>query len=120
MKSPVSRREFVALSGGVIAGAALTSATSRHAFSNHLIPHFEVPLPIPRVLQPVRTDATTDYYEIVQREACVEILPGRHTTIWGYEGRSRDPLSRRDAAVPRSSVTSIDWARRRSCTYTVA
>jgi FtsP/CotA-like multicopper oxidase with cupredoxin domain len=91
MKSPVSRREFVALSGGVIAGAALTSATSRHAFSNHLIPHFEVPLPIPRVLQPVRTDATTDYYEIVQREACVEILPGRHTTIWGYEGTFPGP-----------------------------
>lgn len=47
---------------------------------------FQVPLPIPPVLKPVRTDASTDYYEMVQREATAEILPGYRTTIWGYEG----------------------------------
>jgi FtsP/CotA-like multicopper oxidase with cupredoxin domain len=91
MKSPISRREFVALSGGVVAGAAVTRATSGHDSSNHPIPRFDVPLPIPRVLEPIRTDATTDYYEIVQREECVEILPGRHTTIWGYDGTFPGP-----------------------------
>ena len=59
MKSPISRREFVALTGGIVAGAALTRATSRHDSPTHPIPHFDVPLPIPRVLQPIRMDATT-------------------------------------------------------------
>mgnify|MGYP001198374888 FL=1 len=47
---------------------------------------FQVPLPIPPVLKPVRSDASADYYEMVQREATAEILPGYRTTIWGYEG----------------------------------
>jgi spore coat protein A, manganese oxidase len=87
----MSRREFVALSGGVVAGAAVTRATSDHDSPSHPIPGFDVPLPIPRVLEPIRTDATTDYYEIVQREECVEILPGRHTKIWGYDGTFPGP-----------------------------
>jgi hypothetical protein len=64
MRSPVSRREFLALSGGIIAGAAVTRATSRHHCATHPIPRFDVPLPIPRVLQPIRMDATTDYFEM--------------------------------------------------------
>lgn len=47
---------------------------------------FTVPLPVPPVAVPVRADATTDYYEITQREADVEILPGLRTRIWGYDG----------------------------------
>jgi spore coat protein A, manganese oxidase len=91
MKSPISRREFVALSGGVVVGAALTRATSDHESPSHPIPRFEVSLPIPGVLEPIRTDATTDYYEIVQREERVEILAGRHTVIWGYNGTFPGP-----------------------------
>ena len=91
MKSPISRREFVTLSGSVVAGAALTRATSGPDSPSHPIPRFEVSLPIPRGLEPIRTDATTDYYEIVQREECVEIVPGRHTTIWGYDGTFPGP-----------------------------
>jgi spore coat protein A len=91
MKSPISRREFVALTGGVVAGAGLTRATARSDSLRHPITRFEVPLPMPHVLEPIRTDATTDYYEIVQREARVEILPGRHTVIWGYNGTFPGP-----------------------------
>ena len=47
---------------------------------------FGVPLPIPPVLKPVRSDATTDYYEITQRRGKAEILPGFTTEIWGYNG----------------------------------
>jgi spore coat protein A, manganese oxidase len=43
------------------------------------------------VLEPLRSDATTDYYEIVQREERVEIVPGWHTTIWGYDGTFPGP-----------------------------
>jgi FtsP/CotA-like multicopper oxidase with cupredoxin domain len=46
---------------------------------------------MPDVLSPVRRDATTDYYEIVQRETSVEILPGMRTRIWGYNGRFPGP-----------------------------
>ena len=53
-------------------------AMSHRPSSTEPIPHFDVPLPIPPVLDPIRTDAaTTDYYEIVQREERVEILPGQ-------------------------------------------
>jgi spore coat protein A, manganese oxidase len=55
---------------------------------------FERPLPLPQALAPVRTDATTDYYEMIMREADVEILPGKTTTIWGYEGRYPGPTIR--------------------------
>ncbi|NUO59927.1 MAG: multicopper oxidase domain-containing protein [Hamadaea sp.] len=47
---------------------------------------FQVPLPIPPVLKPVRADGTTDYYEITQKVVQAEILPGVSTTVWGYNG----------------------------------
>lgn len=40
----------------------------------------------PTVLKPVRSDSTTDYYQIAMQKAQVEILPGRKTEIWGYNG----------------------------------
>ena len=120
MNSPISRREFVSLSAGVVAGAALARATSGHDSPTHPIPHFDVALPMPRVLQPIRRDATTDYYEIVQREKRVEIVPGRYTTIWDTTGRFPDRRSKPGAVGPSSFVTSIDWARRPSCTCTAA
>ncbi|MDT3444774.1 multicopper oxidase family protein [Pseudofrankia sp. BMG5.37] len=48
-------------------------------------PH-TVPLPVPPVARPVRTDPTTDFYEIVQREADLELLPGLRTRVFGYDG----------------------------------
>lgn len=54
-------------------------------------PPFQIPLPIMPVLSPVRRDATTDYYEITQKPAQVEILPGLKTTIWGYNGQFPGP-----------------------------
>ena len=47
---------------------------------------FRVPLPIPPVLEPIRTDATTDYYRITQKISQAEILPDLRTEIWGYDG----------------------------------
>ena len=47
---------------------------------------FRVPLPMPPVLEPVRTDGGADYYEIAQRATKQEILPGLKTEIWGYDG----------------------------------
>jgi spore coat protein A len=52
---------------------------------------FTVPLPIPPVARPVRTDADADRYVITQREASVEILPGLRTPILGYDGMFPGP-----------------------------
>lgn len=48
----------------------------------------------PPVLRPVRSTATTDYYEVTQREARVEILAVRKATIWGYNGIFPGPTFR--------------------------
>lgn len=45
----------------------------------------------PPVLSPVRSDSTTDYYQITLHRASVEILPGRTTEIWGYNGTFPGP-----------------------------
>jgi FtsP/CotA-like multicopper oxidase with cupredoxin domain len=55
---------------------------------------FQAAFRIPPVLAPTRTDADTDYYEITMRPATVEILPGRPTTIWGYDGQFPGPTIR--------------------------
>jgi spore coat protein A, manganese oxidase len=61
------------------------------AVSSPRVEPFGIPLPVPPVLKPVRTDATTDYYEITQRVARQEILPGKKTTIWGQQGMFPGP-----------------------------
>ncbi|MEV0201054.1 multicopper oxidase domain-containing protein [Nonomuraea sp. NPDC050691] len=47
---------------------------------------FTVPLPIPPVLRPARTDGDADVYEITQRVGEAELLPGLRTQVWGYDG----------------------------------
>ncbi len=61
------------------AGAVLESAAP-------LPEPFQVPLPVPPVLAPVRTAGDTDFYEITQRLGRVAMLPGLTTEIWGYNG----------------------------------
>ena len=66
-----------------VAGARLGVAD---AIASPRVEPFGVPLPVPPVLKPARTDKTTDYYEITQKKDTAEILPGLETEIWGYEG----------------------------------
>ncbi|MFB4262431.1 multicopper oxidase domain-containing protein [Nonomuraea sp. GTA35] len=74
---------------------AITGAELRSAVP--LPPPYQVPLPIPRTLEP----AGADRYEIVQREAVAEILPGVRTPLWTYEGTFPGPTieSRRGRQV---------------------
>jgi spore coat protein A, manganese oxidase len=62
-------------------------------FSPQIKP-FQQPFRIPPTLNPVRSDDTTDYYEITMQKAQVEILPGLKTEIWGYNGITPGPLIR--------------------------
>ncbi len=47
---------------------------------------FRVPLPVPPVLEPVRSDRGADYYELTQKAGQSEILPDLKTEVWGYDG----------------------------------
>ncbi|HZD73863.1 MAG TPA: multicopper oxidase domain-containing protein [Actinomycetota bacterium] len=47
---------------------------------------FAVALPIPPVLTPTSTDATTDYYTITEEQADASIIPGHTTPVWTYNG----------------------------------
>jgi FtsP/CotA-like multicopper oxidase with cupredoxin domain len=85
----MNRRQF--LTGG---GAALFSVVANartRADSRFAVQEFRVPLPIPPVLSPVRSDRTADYYEIFPREATAEIIPGLPTRVWGYNGSFPGP-----------------------------
>lgn len=52
---------------------------------------FTLPLPIPAIARPTSTDGDVDRYEVTQRRADVEILPGTTTEIWGYDGTFPGP-----------------------------
>ena len=45
----------------------------------------------PPVLSPVRSDSTTDYYQITMKKGQVNILPGLTTEVWGYNGTTPGP-----------------------------
>jgi spore coat protein A len=52
---------------------------------------FRSPLPVPQQLEPTRRTSDTDYYEIVQSQATVELIPGLRTPIMGYNGTFPGP-----------------------------
>lgn len=90
MPSMLARRDFLALSGGAI--AAISRLRPFSASPAYPSAHkFQSLLRIPSLLRPTQSDETTDYYEIEQRQASLEILPGRQTTIWGYQGMFPGP-----------------------------
>ncbi|MGV9384926.1 multicopper oxidase family protein [Nonomuraea sp. NPDC003707] len=98
----LSRRGFLGVTGGMtiatITGGAATLRTAGQESPGRVIKSrtalpkpFRVPLPIPQVAQPVSTAGGVDRYEIVQRVAEAEILPGLRTQVWGYDGRFPGP-----------------------------
>ena len=91
----VSRGRFLKLATMAGAGMALplgvlSAPVSRLAASASVVSPsvepFAVPLPVPPVLEPRRIGEGTDYYEITQKAAEQEILPGIKTEVWGYDG----------------------------------
>jgi spore coat protein A, manganese oxidase len=92
MTRQYTRRDFLTMAGGAAASSEILriGGKSRH-WRDHLVPKFEKILRIPPVLRPTHVDATTDFYDIVQREAFAELLPERRTSIWGYEGMFPGP-----------------------------
>jgi spore coat protein A, manganese oxidase len=87
-----SRRKFLKV--GLMGAAAialplvtlsipLTRLAASAAARSPSVEPFEVPLPIPPILKPMRTSSDTAYYEAVQRMGRQEILPGLMAEVWG-------------------------------------
>lgn len=55
---------------------------------------FAVALPVPPVLAPTGTDATTDYYTITETIANASIVTGHTTPVWTYNGLYPGPTIR--------------------------
>src|SRR4051812_34448817 len=98
--SSMSRRDALKL--GALGSAALLLPFERRAHTGATAPAnpmpstrlpapFTVPLALPPVLQPLKRDETTDYYQVWQQENAVEILPGLKTKIYGYNGITPGP-----------------------------
>ena len=110
----LSRRDVV--KAGVFAGAALSLPLSRvvsgqSALSNRMpaskLPKpFNTPFVEPRKMIPVRSDATTDYFQISMKQAFTEIVPGFQTMVFAYT----DDMSTGAATVP-GPIFNIDQGR---------
>jgi len=91
-----TRKEMVKLSLLGTAALALplqrTAQTKRGSRLERLPRPFRVDLPIPEPLLPTNTTATTDFYDVTMREGTADIIPGRETPIWGYDGRFPGPM----------------------------
>ncbi|WP_283135098.1 multicopper oxidase family protein [Rhizohabitans arisaemae] len=90
----ISRRGFLGLLAGTAAagltgcGASTTERSGALLTSRLPLPRpFTVPLPVPAIAEP-GADGT---YELVQRQAKLEIIPGTRTEIWGYDGTFPGP-----------------------------
>jgi spore coat protein A, manganese oxidase len=108
----ISRRETLKL--GLMAGGTLLSIGSiqrlTRAQMNQPLQPFQQSFQLPPLLQPTRSDATTDYYELTLEKASIEILPGTRTEIWGYNGMTPGPTIRQRSTVhhPRRSVVRVN------------
>src|SRR5262245_30675385 len=80
-----NRREFLAV------GSAAVIAASELLHQLTVPSEFETELPIPPVLAPVKSDSTTDYYEMTQRQTSLEIIPRTRTQVRCYNGTFPGP-----------------------------
>ena len=105
----IDRRQFLITSGSAALLGLARSAWPRTESRLRVEP-FRTALPIPPVLSPVRSDSSADYYEIVQREAAAEIVPGMDTRIWGYNGTFPGPTieARRGRPVVVTHTNRLD------------
>ncbi|MEU0629976.1 multicopper oxidase family protein [Streptomyces sp. NPDC005989] len=103
--NPWSRRKFLGVGAAGVLGAgavavglpalgALIPGGQPGLLLGSKVPlpkRYAVRLPIPSVLQPTRTDGTTDYYEITARPGLARVVPGHDTEVWGYQGMFPGP-----------------------------
>lgn len=98
----IDRRRFLATGAAAVIGAGVAARAT--ALSPADVPPggvmrskaplprpYQVPLPIPAAPSPLQSAGGTDTFQIVQREAKLEILPGLRTSCWTYNGTFPGP-----------------------------
>jgi FtsP/CotA-like multicopper oxidase with cupredoxin domain len=95
----LTRRDVMKMS--VLGGAALALPLERalgepltlaNRIAESALPApFTLPFRTPPVINPVRSDATTDYYRVSMEPVNVEMIPGYQTPMWGYNGAVPGP-----------------------------
>src|SRR5215510_2663398 len=105
----IDRRQFLVGSGSVVLLGLARGAWPR-AESRLRVEEFRTALPIPPLLSPVRSDSAADYYDIVQREVAAEIVSGKRTRIWGYNGMFPGPTieARRGRTIVVTHTNDLD------------
>ncbi|MER5861977.1 multicopper oxidase domain-containing protein [Kitasatospora sp. NPDC002040] len=75
-----------------------------------VIPQFAVPLTIPQVLAPVMTSGTTDYYNVTMKKVLKEVVPGKPTEFFTYNGQLPGPTikARRGRRVVIRQTNQLD------------
>jgi Multicopper oxidase len=105
-----TRRDLlkIALLSGATAALPVGRATAK--LSERLL---QQAVDSPPVLQPTRSTATTDFYDITQQLASVQILPGLGpTTMWTYNGLVPGPtIIQRQGRDVRSASTTPSRSR---------
>jgi len=85
-----------ALTGALGSAGLLAPAMAKSAQAGELdpttIPQFEQAMPVPKVLEPVCDLGLTSYYDIAMQEADAEILPGRKTRVYTFNGNFPGPV----------------------------
>jgi FtsP/CotA-like multicopper oxidase with cupredoxin domain len=95
----ISRRRFLGLAAAGVGAAATGCSISTPTSTGQLLPSsialprpFTVPLPPMPVLQPTSTAGGRDVFDLVQRPAKLEVLPGVRTDLLTYGGTFPGPL----------------------------
>jgi FtsP/CotA-like multicopper oxidase with cupredoxin domain len=78
----------MAMVGGVTLALPFDAAK---AFAGAQVSPFRVPLSIPPVLKPIGRSAGRDLYVTRMRQSYAEILPGRRTKVWAFDGHFPGP-----------------------------
>ena len=95
-----SRREFLKMSAVGAASLALPSGRAWALDRPLLAEPFAVPLRIPPVLSPRGTITGVDHYVTVMRPADVNLLPGKRTRAWTFDGHFPGPTIKAERGRP--------------------
>jgi spore coat protein A len=92
MESAITRRDALIGASRILASTAMACRFPAGSRTNAgVASRFQREIRVPPTLRPVRTDDTTDCYELTQRLGISEIRSGTRTTIWGFEGITPGP-----------------------------
>ena len=83
--APTTAHSAASAWGGASAGTCANSGCTTA---------YAVPMPVPQVMTPTSTDATTDYYTVTEQNATTSVIPGKTTPMWTYNGTWPGPLIR--------------------------